>query len=122
MRGLRNVVDIAAQRDHGLSRSPARYPCSGNAGHAALDLEAFFLQDAGEIFRGLNLLKAELTEAEDAVHHDLHLLFHGVDLSGEIGLHGRFFVGRDFGLGEGGERAEHAESQYESEFSAYELV
>ena len=43
-------------------------------------------------------LEAQFAEAEDAVHHDLRLLLHGVDLSGEVGLHGGFFFGSGLGL------------------------
>ena len=87
-----------AQRDHRLARPPGGDPRGGNAGHAALDLEAFLLQNAGEVLRGLEFLEAQLAEAEDAVHHHLRLLLHGVDLAGQVGLHGGFFLGSDFGL------------------------
>ena len=45
LRRLRDVVDVAAQRDHGLARSPACHPRGGNAGHAALDFESLFFQE-----------------------------------------------------------------------------
>src|SRR5438067_2120413 len=104
LRSLRDIVYIAAERDDRLPRSPARDPGGGNSGDAALDLEAFLLQDGGEVLGSLVLLKSELAEAEDAVYHDLRLLLHGVDLAGEIGLHGSFFFGRDLGLAEGERR------------------
>ena len=82
LRGLRDIVDIGAERDDGLSRAPAGHPRGGNSGNAALDLEAFLLQNAGEVLGGLEFLEAEFAEAEDAIHHDLRLLLHGVDLAG----------------------------------------
>ena len=36
---------------------------------------------------------------EDAVNHDLGSFFHGVDLSGEVGLDGGLFLGGHGGLG-----------------------
>ena len=71
---------------------------------AALNLEAFFFEDAGEIFAGFELLKPELAEAEDAIHHYLRLLLHGVDLADEVGLDGCLFFGGDGGLREGRRR------------------
>ena len=102
LRGLRDVVDIGAERDDGLAGAPGGDPRGGDAGDAALDFEAFLFEDAGEVFGGFEFLEAQFAEAEDAVDHDLRLLLHGVDLAGEVGLHGGFFVGRDFRLGEGG--------------------
>ena len=93
LRGLRNVVDIGAERDHRLALAPGRHPRRRNAGDAALDPEAFFLEDAGEVLRRLEFLEPEFAEAEDAVHHHLRLFLHGVDLAVEIGLHGGFFLG-----------------------------
>ncbi len=107
LRGLRDVIDIGAERDHRLAFAPRSHPSGGDAGHAALDLEAFLFQDARQIFRGFELLEAQLAEAEDAVDHHLRLLLHGIDLAGEVGLHGSFALRRDFGLGKqasGGEQ------------------
>ena len=98
LRRLRDVVDVAAEGDHGLARSPTGHPRGGNAGDAALDFEALFFEDAGEVLGGFEFLEAQFAEAEDAVHHDLRLFLHAVDLAGEIGLHRRFFFGSDFRL------------------------
>ena len=38
---------------------------------------------------GLHLLKAQLGEAEDGIDHDLRLVFHLVDLAGDVGFDGR---------------------------------
>ena len=85
----------------------------GNAGDAALDLEAVLLEDAGEVARGLEFLKAELAETEDRVHHDLRLLLHGIDLPHGVGLHGRFLLRGDTGLRPGAaEGNEKRESQF----------
>ncbi len=100
LRRLRDVVDIATQRDHRLARSPTRHPGRGNSGDAALDLEAFLLEHAGEVFGGFEFLETQFAEAEDAIHHDLRLFLHGVDLAGEVGLHGSFFLGRNLRLGD----------------------
>ena len=99
---LRNVVDIGAEGDDGLAGAPGGDPGGGDAGDAALDFEAFLLEDAGEVFGGLEFLEAEFAEAEDAIDHDLRLLLHGIDLAGKVGLHGGLLFGRDFRLGEGG--------------------
>ena len=77
----------------------------GIPAHAALDLEAFLFQNAGEVFRRLEFLKPEFAETEDAIHHHLRLFLHAVDLAGEVGLDGGFFLRREFGLRESAERA-----------------
>ena len=114
LRRLRNIVDVGAERDDRLALAPGGDPGGGNAGDVAIDLEAFFFENAGEVFGCLEFLEAELAEAEDAVDHDLRLLLHGVDLAGEVGLHGGFFIGGDLGLSQS---AGGAEEQRESEFA-----
>ena len=104
LRGLRDVVDIGAERDDGLARAPGGDPGGGNAGDAALDFEAFLFQNAGEVFGGLELLKSQFAEAEDAVDHDLRLLLHGIDLAGEVGLHGSLTLEGHPGLRENARR------------------
>ena len=104
----------------GLPFAPGRHPRGRNPGDAALDLEAFLLQDSGEIFRRLEFLESELAETEDAVHHHLRLLFHAVDLAGQIGLYGSFFLGRGLVLPkqtQGG----NGENQRQTYTSAYFL-
>ena len=81
--GLRDAVDVAAERDHRRARTPARHPGGGDAGDAFLDLEAVVPEDAGEVARGLDLLEAEFAEAEDGVHDDL----------GQLGALGGALVG-----------------------------
>ena len=88
LRSLRDIVDVGAERDHGLPGAPRRHPRRRNAGDAALDFEALLLENAGEVLRSLVLLESELAEAEDAIDHHLRLLLHAVDLAGEVGLHG----------------------------------
>ena len=100
LRSLRDIVDIGAERDHRLAFAPGGHERGGNAGDAALDLEAFLFEDSGEIFRRLEFLKSELAETEDAVHHHLRLLLHAIDLAGEIGLHRGLFLGRCIRLSE----------------------
>ena len=71
LRGLRDAVDVGAERDDRLAAAPGGHPGGGDAGDAALDREALLLEDAGEVLRGLELLEAEFAEAE---HHVVHLL------------------------------------------------
>ena len=58
LRCLRDAVDVAAERDDGRARAPARYPGGRHAGNAALDGEAVLLQHVSEVVRGLELLEA----------------------------------------------------------------
>jgi hypothetical protein len=79
---LRDAVDVAAERDDGWARAPARYPGGRHAGNAALDGEAVLLQHVSEVVRGLELLVCQLAEAEHGVVHHLRKLaprFHAFD-------------------------------------------
>ena len=98
LRSLRDIVDVRTQRDHRLAFAPGGQPGGRNAGDAALDLEAFLLQNSGEILGGFEFLEAQLAEAEDAVDHHLRLLLHAVDGAGEIGLNGGLFFRRGCAL------------------------
>src|SRR5678815_4713023 len=71
---LRDAVDVGAERDHRLARSPFRDERSGNPRDASLNLEAVLLEQAGQVFGRLDLLHAELTEGEDLVDHLLDRL------------------------------------------------
>ena len=93
LRSLRDAVDIGTERDHRLAGSPGGHPGGGNPGDAALNVESLGFENSGEVLRGFEFLEAELGEAEDGVHHDLHLIAHAFHLAGEVGLHG-FFLGR----------------------------
>ncbi len=86
LRGLRNVVDVRAERDHRLARTPARGPRRRDAGDAALDGEAVLLEDAGQVLRRLDLLETELAEAEDHVGHLLRHHAHAVDVGHDAAL------------------------------------
>ena len=57
-----------------------RDPGGRNSRDAFLDLESVFLQDIHQVARGLDFLKAELTVAEDLIHHLLALVFHFLDV------------------------------------------
>ena len=59
----------------------------GNAGVAALDGEAFLLEDARQVLAGLELLEAEFGEAEDHVGHLLTEVEHRLRL--HVGGDGR---------------------------------
>ena len=52
-------------------------------------------------FEVSNSWKPEFAETEHGVHHHLRLLLHGVDLAGQIGLHGGGLFGRNLILREG---------------------
>jgi hypothetical protein len=55
--------------DHRFAAAVTRDPSRGNAGNAALDRKAIFLEDADDVARGLHFLKAQLAVAEDLVDH-----------------------------------------------------
>ena len=93
LRGLRNAIDIGAQRDDRLAGSPGGDPGGGNSGDAAFHFETFRFEHPGEVLRSFVFLKTEFGEAEDGVDHDLHLVAHALDLAGKVGLHGFFFGG-----------------------------
>ena len=65
-----------AHSDDGLARAvrPACRPRTRHPGHAELDLEAVVLEDARQVPLGLELLHAQLTEAELHVDNLLDLL------------------------------------------------
>ena len=84
--GLRNVVDVAAQGDHGLARSPAGDEGGGHTAHAALHLEAILLEQSCEIPGRLDLLHAEFAEGEHLIDHHLNQLRLGIDFPGGLGL------------------------------------
>ena len=56
----------------------------GHAGDAAFDLEAVLLENAGQVLRRLELLEAELAEAEDLIDHLLRHHVHRVDVGGGL--------------------------------------
>ena len=98
LRGLRNIVDVRAERDHRLTFAPGGDEGGRNPRNAALDLESFFFENAAQVFGGLELLKSKLAETEDAIDHHLRLLLHAIDLASHIGFHTGFFFRRDFRL------------------------
>src|SRR5688572_15657469 len=70
----RHAVDIGPERDYGAATAPARDPRRWHPGDAALDGEAVALEQRGQIALRLELLVADLTEAEQAVHDLLRQL------------------------------------------------
>ena len=86
LRRLRDAVDVRAERDDRLARSPARHPRGRNAGEVLLDREAVLLQDVGQVLRRLELLEAELAEAEHLIVHALDVFAHAVDLEADVSL------------------------------------
>ena len=69
LRRLRDAVDVGAERDDRLARSPRRHERGRNAGDAFLHGEAVLLQDVDQVAVGLELLEAQLAVAEDLVDH-----------------------------------------------------
>ncbi len=86
--GLRDAVDIAAQRDHravGAVRPPRRPP-RRQARDVALDREAFLLEQRGQIPFGLMLLETDLRIAEQFVVDDLRQLRARLHAADHLGL------------------------------------
>ena len=79
LRSARDTVFIRDERDDGFSAAVRRDPGGGNARNSLFDLEAVFLEDAGNVFRGFDFLEAEFTEAENLVDH---LLCEGLQFIG----------------------------------------
>src|SRR5262249_37013526 len=73
LRGLRNIINIRTEGNYGLSLAPRCDKRCRNSGYTALDFETFFFENPGQVFRSFDFLKSELSEAEDAVDHDLRL-------------------------------------------------
>src|SRR5690606_5499475 len=78
LRGLRDAIDVAAERDHGLPRAPGGDPRGRYPGDSFLDRESVLTENADQVFRRLDFLKAELAIAEDLIDHLLRELRHGV--------------------------------------------
>ena len=77
---LRDAVDVRAKGDHWLAAAPLGDPRGGDARGAARDPEAVLFEDAGEVARRLDLLEAQLAEAEHGVHHLLSERGQAVDV------------------------------------------
>ena len=105
LRGLGNAVYVAAQCDHRTPGAvgPACDPSGRQARSAPLDREAVLLEQVGEVARGLDLLEAELAEAED----------HVVDLLSE--LRARFDAGDGAALQAGDRRRRSRRRDREAE-------
>ena len=90
LRGLGNAVDVAAEGDGRTARAirPGGGPGRWNARHAAHHGEAVLLQHAGDVFRGLDLLEAQLAEGEDLVVHHLRQLGPRLDAGDSLGFQG----------------------------------
>src|SRR6185503_5893423 len=74
LRALRNAVDVGTERDDRPARPPARDPSGREPRDIPLHLETVLLEDSRQVLRCLNLLVAQLAEAE---HHVDHLLSGG---------------------------------------------
>ncbi len=65
LRGLRDAVNVRDESNHRLAGAPGSNPGRRNAGDAALDVKAIFLENACQVAKGFVFLKAELAEAEN---------------------------------------------------------
>lgn len=83
---LRDAVDVGPEREHGLTRSPARHERGGNAGDPLLHREPVLPEDVDQVPIRLDFLEPELAEAEHGVHHLLREDLHAVHFGGGIGL------------------------------------
>ena len=99
LRRLRDVVEVGAERDHRLPRAPRREPRRRDPGVILLHRESVLAQQRDDVLRGLELLEAELAEAEDLVHHLLSELRAAVDVVAHLALEPRETV-----VGRGGRR------------------
>ena len=88
---LRNAVDVGAERDHRLAAAPLGHPRGRDAGDAVLDGEAVVAQQLAQVALGLDLLEADLAEAEDHVVHLLAELEHR--RRRDVGVEGGFQLG-----------------------------
>src|SRR3569832_508346 len=86
LRRLRNAIEIGAERDHRLARAPGRHPRGWNARHTLAHGEAVLLEDAADVLRRLEILKAELTDAEDLIDELLRELRARIDVAHCLGL------------------------------------
>ena len=84
LRRLGNVVDVGPERDHWLARSPTRHPSRGNTGNPFLNRKSVVAQEVHQIARSLELLKPELSEAEDLIHDLLCELAAGIDILNQL--------------------------------------
>ena len=96
LRGLRNIVDIGAERDHRLASPHDATHAVGMPAMPRSILKPSFSRMPVRYLRGFEFLKAELAEAEDAIDHHLRLLLHVVDFAGEVGFHAASFSGEIF--------------------------
>src|SRR5215470_9899323 len=79
LRSARDAVFIGDEGDDGFAGAVRRYPRGGNACNSLLYFEAVLSENAGDVTRRFEFLKAELTVAEDLVDH---LLGEGLKLVG----------------------------------------
>ncbi len=69
LRSARDAVFIRDEGDDGFSAAVGRDPGRGNVCNSLFDLEAIFLENTGNVFRGFDFLEAEFAEAENLVNH-----------------------------------------------------
>src|SRR6185369_6314020 len=86
LRGLRDAIDVRAEGNDRLARSPSRGPCRRDAGNALLDREAVLPEDRGQVLRRLEFLEAELAEAEYRVVPFLDVFLKRIDLEPDVAL------------------------------------
>src|SRR5579863_9786632 len=89
LRSARDAVNVGDECDDGFARTIGRDPGGRNSGDAPLDLEAVFLEQAGQIARGFKFLKAEFAKAEDLIDHLLRKSLRLIDFGDRFGLERR---------------------------------
>ena len=84
LRGLRDAVDVGAERDDRCARAPACDPRGRDAGDPPLDREPVRFENTGDIPLSLELLEPQLAEAEDGVDHLLGEVAPGLDVNPDL--------------------------------------
>jgi hypothetical protein len=77
LRSARNTVEVGDESYHRFTAPIRRHPGGGDAGNFALDVEAVLLEDARNVARRLEFLKAKFAETENLIDH---LLSEGLEL------------------------------------------
>ena len=86
LRRLRNAIEVGAERDDGFAGAPSRNPGRGNSRHTLAHREAVLLEDADDVLRRFEFLKAQLSEAEHLIDELLRELRARVDVAHRLGL------------------------------------
>ena len=87
LRRLRDAVDVGAQRDDRLARSPGRHPRRRNAGDASpARVKPFFFRIAVRYFEVSNSWNPSSAKLKTESFHCCDVLLHAVDLEADVPL------------------------------------